>query len=631
MNSIDSLDIKQNIIKYGKYVLLILIVLSVFLLIKSCKKSYNNVESNVIKVAEKYVNDNNIFINNREFIEITELNKFEEIDGIELCSKASGVIITNENGKLNYVPYLKCEEYESDVDKSKNKYIDLVGDNPVLLNKGEAYNEQNYTLKSDADVIISGKVGTNPGVYIISYDVFVNNELKETAYRTVIVSSSDKTQTVFGLKNKIDPTLTLIGDTDVVLGIGQKYIDPGYTAVDYEDGKISKKVHVEPNPARIDTSKPGIYKIIYSVTNSKGRTAIASRTITVVRYRADLDISLTKNTEEIAKEVVIEVNISGNGYEKTISPIVTGSPKYTYKVTANGRYTFIIEDSYKNVIKKEIEINNIDNIPPSGICTALVQGSNTKIEVIANDNKGISGYSYILDGEATEFLNEASYESPNALKNVSVQVKDIVGNQSTLKCDVTVKSEAVSSTKSSGNVQVIDTSEYYLVSTKNDTIEFAKLVDNLNIAQTHPPGYPDYCLAFAYYHAYMLYNGTNLSNMTAVAGASYMYASRFKVYENDNKQVILSRVYDSINAGKPVIIHVNGNSTGTSRHYVTVVGYKKTVKSAANLKEEDLLIIDSYDGKLERMDRTGSRFMITGYDTGRTGLEGYGHQIYILN
>lgn len=75
---------------------------------------------------------------------------------------------------------------------------------------------------------------------------------------------------------------------------------------------------------------------------------------------------------------------------------------------------------------------------------------------------------------------------------------------------------------------------------------------------------------------------------------------------------------------------MNCNKDGTSRHYVTVVGYKNSVTSPYSITEDDLLIIDSYDGKLERMDTTNSRFMITGHDIGRTGSKAYGHQVYIF-
>ena len=86
----------------------------------------------------------------------------------------------------------------------------------------------------------------------------------------------------------------------------------------------------------------------------------------------------------------------------------------------------------------------------------------------------------------------------------------------------------------------------------------------------------------------------------------------FNGYENDDKGAVLTNIYNELVQGKPVIIQVNGNKAGTSRHYVTVVGFKKDVRSARDLEESDLLIIDSWDGKLEPMGEQGSRFMVTG-------------------
>ena len=92
----------------------------------------------------------------------------------------------------------------------------------------------------------------------------------------------------------------------------------------------------------------------------------------------------------------------------------------------------------------------------------------------------------------------------------------------------------------------------------------------------------------------------------------------FSDYFNDNKQETLSVVYEQISEGKPVVMQVNGNSSGTSRHFVTVVGIKSDVKSAADVTEDDLLILDSWDCNLERMDTDTSRFMTTGSQTNKS-------------
>ena len=159
------------------------------------------------------------------------------------------------------------------------------------------------------------------------------------------------------------------------------------------------------------------------------------------------------------------------------------------------------------------------------------------------------------------------------------------------------------STLLNGNYKVIEPA----VPVKN----YLNTVSSNRIAQNNDSSvYGDKCLAFAYIHAYSLYSGD--TSKRAKDSLSYVYASKFNGYENDDKSAVLANVYNELVQGKPVIIQVNGNKQGTSRHYVTVVGFKKDVKSARDIEESDLLIIDSWDGKLEPLGESGSRFMVTG-------------------
>ena len=120
--------------------------------------------------------------------------------------------------------------------------------------------------------------------------------------------------------------------------------------------------------------------------------------------------------------------------------------------------------------------------------------------------------------------------------------------------------------------------------------------------------------------------------MNAKDAAGYVYASKFKDLKDNNKQTVLQDVYSQVSAGKPTVLQVSGaksaNGNTVSRHYVTVVGYKNTVKSGSTMTDKALLIIDSWDGKLKTMDEANSRYMISGYDTGRTENSGYGYQVY---
>lgn len=639
MNSIENQDKLQNILKYGKYAVLLMLIVGGFLLFRSCGRTYNDIEEELIEEAKKYVHNNNITISDEKYVEITKLN---EVEGTELCSRASGVSIKSVNGKLKYTVYLECMDYKSNTTNEKSKYIVLNGGSVITLNAGEVFNDPLYTLKKEADVIISGKVLTLPGIYTVSYMAYVDNELKETVYRKVIVSENDKDQNISGLKNTEDPVITLIGDKNIVLSLGTRYKEEGYLAVDYEDGKISRRVEVLPNPASLPANKPGgPYTITYQVTNSKGKVAIAIRQITYVKEKADLDIQLSIPDNKIAKTTVITGTVIGEGYNVVEMPDGSQIPdrNFSYTATTNKTYTFTVSDIYNsgdgtnNKFIKEIEVTNIDNISPIGTCTALVRGNNTEIEVSASDNKGIAGYSYVLDEKESDYIYDNTYKVNSASKKVSVNVKDIADNVAKIDCEVTIKqTTTVSGKPNTGSATTVDTSTYTLVNTRNDALQFAKAVERQKVAQNNTEDGPfnDLCLSFAYYHAYKLYNGDSLSSLSALEASKYTYAAKFKKFNSDDKQLVLAQVYESINAGQPCILHVNGNKEGTSRHYVAVIGYKSSVTSGSTITEEDLLIIDSHDGNLERMDTSTSRFMITGYDTGRKGDKAYGYQAYIF-
>ena len=153
--------------------------------------------------------------------------------------------------------------------------------------------------------------------------------------------------------------------------------------------------------------------------------------------------------------------------------------------------------------------------------------------------------------------------------------------------------------------------EYIVVKTQTPIESYESYVLSNGVKQdANTAEWGDSCLAFAGAHAYDMYSGTTTNGSSA---ANYAHASSFEDFMDDNKQVVLEKVYDEIMNGRPLVIQVNGNKAGTSRHFVTVVGFKKGV-TKSTITEDDLLIMDSWDGKLERMDTETSRFMTSGAD-----------------
>jgi len=67
------------------------------------------------------------------------------------------------------------------------------------------------------------------------------------------------------------PIITLIGSSTINLYVGDKYIEPGYTASDDKDGNLTLSVVVGGDP--VNTNKVGTYIVTYNVTDAAGNKA----------------------------------------------------------------------------------------------------------------------------------------------------------------------------------------------------------------------------------------------------------------------------------------------------------------------------------------------------------------------
>ncbi len=160
----------------------------------------------------------------------------------------------------------------------------------------------------------------------------------------------------------------------------------------------------------------------------------------------------------------------------------------------------------------------------------------------------------------------------------------------------------------------INNSEYSIV---NNAEAFQQYIYAAHHCQAY--GYPDMCLGFSMGYADSIVTGDfekakHVVNNSPQGLSHYGYSGR-KLFSS--KEEMLKEAYLEIAAGRPVIIHINGNTNGTSRHYSPAVGFKKTT-DPNNVQETDFLIIDVYDAKLEPMNGKGSktRFITSGRDCG---------------
>ena len=132
---------------------------------------------------------------------------------------------------------------------------------------GETYKEEGFMATDNHDGDLTERV--------------VRKEVDGTVIYTV-TDSSGNTASVTRTIEYIDPGLPriqLAGGQFSFIMTGDNYADPGYTAMDKDDGDLTSAVVVT---GVVDNLNPGVYTLQYAVTNRQGMTARIERTVYVI-------------------------------------------------------------------------------------------------------------------------------------------------------------------------------------------------------------------------------------------------------------------------------------------------------------------------------------------------------------
>ena len=131
---------------------------------------------------------------------------------------------------------------------------------------GLDYAEEGYVARDNYDGDLTDKV--------------VRRETKYSVIYYVEDSSGNSTEVTRDIVyyDPIAPILTLQGDENITLTVGDQYQEPGYTASDNCEGDVTGRVTVS---GSVNTYRAGTYKLTYTVQDSFGNTASATRTVKV--------------------------------------------------------------------------------------------------------------------------------------------------------------------------------------------------------------------------------------------------------------------------------------------------------------------------------------------------------------
>lgn len=196
-----------------------------------------------------------------------------------------------------------------------------VGDEFNPLEGVTASDKEDGDLTENIEVIENNVDTKVAGTYSVTYSI--TDSQGATSSKTIEVMVKPN--------SNIAPVIN--GVEDITIKAGDKF-NPirGVTATDEEDGNLTSEIEVT---GTVDTSKPGEYKIVYSVTDSKGKTTKVTRIVTVQENIFEVESNFREAYWEDEKLV----------FGGTFDLLNTNLDKDLEK-------TLLIKDSTENVVKK---------------------------------------------------------------------------------------------------------------------------------------------------------------------------------------------------------------------------------------------------------------------------------------
>lgn len=248
----------------------------------------------------------------------------------------------------------------------------------------------------------------------VTHNIYSNSVGKYNVVFSYKVNSKEyKVTKTIEIVDDIAPDIILKSGDTIMVVLGTKYIEPGYSAEDNYDGNITSKVEVI---GEVNTEEEGDYTIKYSVSDSSGNKSIEKRKVTVTK-ESPLTMSLEKFSLNgfFTNALLSETKDAGEEY--TNSFIYAGDSTALYyvmnKVISSKQLWHKEGVSLETVFTQNIYINHVDS--KMTLIEAIKEKQPEKVLLSLGTNSvSTMEITYFIE-KYEQLLKEIKKESPSTL------------------------------------------------------------------------------------------------------------------------------------------------------------------------------------------------------------------------
>ncbi|MGL5245821.1 MAG: immunoglobulin-like domain-containing protein, partial [Sarcina sp.] len=309
----------------------------------------------------------------------------------------------------------------------------IVGADNKIIKVGDVFNERDGVIANDTEdkdltnsIIIKGDVDvTKVGKYVLDYLVDDSDGNKTIKTRVITVRSNDK------------PIIAGADDTTIKLGDVFDAIE-GVIVTDTEDGDITDILDIEGD---VDTSKVGVYNLVYSLTDEDGNELRKTREITVRSNDKPVILGTNQLTIKVGDDFDKLKGVSANDTEDgdiTNKIYVEGDIDSSKAESYTLFYSVIDSDGNKVKVKRRIIVktNTKPVIDIDDTTIKIGENLDYKEGVVATDTE---------DGDLTKAIKVYGDvdNSKAGVYDLTYSVTDKDGNTTTYVRKVTVKTNDI--------------------------------------------------------------------------------------------------------------------------------------------------------------------------------------------